>query len=159
MSKTRSTARAKCNCTTCRLYGGVHDEYKPRKWRLSIALERYLERWQRARAARVEKCIADILGHAREHTAIVEVPPRHTMSMHVGDSFAGINRGVHPEPLQWARQPSEPFTLEQFKQAILSIFAAPVLPPVKPWISRQRAAQLVSEGISMRMLETVFEIY
>jgi hypothetical protein len=137
---------------------GMPSISRPPKREIEELLESYYRRWLAAREARVEKCIADLLGHAREHTAIVEVPPRHAMSTTLVGAFAGIDRSVHPESLQWAR-PTEPFSFETFRTAFLRILAMPVLPPVKPWITRQRAEQLEADGVRRSLIETVFEVY
>lgn len=115
-----------------------------RRWDLDDALDRYYRRWLDARDRIVEKCIADVLGHAREHDA--------------RDFYAGIDRTTSPQSLLWSR-PTEPFSFATFQEAVFRIMSAPVLPPVKPWLFKHRFEQLVREGIPAELIKRHFEIY
>lgn len=132
---------------------------RPPRLTLEELTVRYYRRWLEAREARVEKCLADMLGHAREHTAIVEVPPRHAMSQRLVSAFDGIDRSRCPESLQWAAATAEPFSLATFREAMLRMLAYEPPPPVKPWITEARARELQATGVSRTLIETVFEVY
>ncbi|HUS27569.1 MAG TPA: hypothetical protein VMZ53_03650 [Kofleriaceae bacterium] len=138
---------------------GVPSIARPPERYIGELLEDYLAKWQAVREARVVKCLADMLGHAREHTAIVEVPPRHAMSRSLC-AYYGIDRTAHPESLAgWRSSNQEPFSIATFREAMVRLLAYEPPPPAKPWITRQRAAQLEAEGVRRSLIEAVFEIY
>lgn len=112
---------------------------RPDKLTLEELTVRYHKRWQLAREGRIEKCLADILGHAREHEA-----------------FAGIDRGVHPVSLQHLEP--QPFSLATLREAMIRSLAYTPPPPLKPWISSRRAAELEASGVRRQLIELVFAI-
>lgn len=146
----------RCRCEECRASGktrrdrSFHNPLRAR-WRIDEAIQRYYARWLEARDRTVEKCIADILGHAREHHAVDFEPAPNV--------FAGIDRGTDSASLQWASKTMAPFSFETFREAIFRIMSAPIMPPVRPWLFRRRFEQLVAEGIPAALIRRHFEIY
>ncbi len=128
----------------------VHRRYQtePRDSRWAIrALEYYLAIWQEARARIVERCMVGMLLAGSDDET-------RKASLELG--YDCIDRTAIAS-LQWSG-PAEPFSLATFREAALRILNKPEPPPVQPWISRQRAAQLVSEGIPRALIEKHFAI-
>jgi hypothetical protein len=130
-----------------------------------VLLENYIEKRRQARDRAFERWLADTLGWARQFTAaelhgLQEVPPSHLMSMGLKpaiDAWAGIDRTVAIESLQHVK--CEPITLESIREAMVRALEYRPPPPTKPWLRRERAHELIAEGVSPALISAMFEIY
>lgn len=157
----------RCRCEECRRDRKGIGPALPRKT-LADRLWSYHAKWMRAREAAFERWVADMLGHAREHRAaeysplaIVEVPPGHLMTSGAAAAFgawAGIDRSV--APTSWLNVKPEPITLEMIREGMRRLLEhRPSPPPVKPWLPRHRADELIADGVSPALIREHFQIF
>lgn len=129
-----------------RLHRRYRREPHDSRWAIR-ALERYLAIWQEVRDRIVDRCMVGMLLAGADDETRVAALER---------GYDCIDRAAI-ESLQWAG-PTESFSIETFREAVVRILNKPEPPPVQPWISRSRAAQLAAEGIPMALIEKHFAI-